>query len=114
MKAVTKIVTRPLLPAAAAPTPNLLPESFARSEAAQRRAGAQSKTARPAAPSAAKLAQILDRSGYTYEKAADQVWVIKFRGKALPEINLIVTTTDEVAIIGAIIADGKNLRPSPE
>ena len=89
------------------------PRSLA--HAVQRPTSAQQTTKPPqGTPAAVKLEQLLTQSGYSFTKAADNVWVIKFRGKALPELNIIVTTTQALAIIGAVVVEKKNLKPSPE
>jgi hypothetical protein len=61
-----------------------------------------------------KLAQILDQSGYTYRKAADNVWVVTFNGNSLKEIPVLVTSTDDLIIMGVVLAEKKSMRMTPE
>jgi hypothetical protein len=62
----------------------------------------------------AKLAQILERSGYTYRKAADNVWVVNFKGKSLSEISVFVTSAEDLVVMGAVVAPKKSMRVTPE
>jgi hypothetical protein len=64
--------------------------------------------------SATKLAQILDQSGYTFTKAADNVWVIPFKGKALTEFSVFITSVEDIVVIGAVVAEKKNMKVTPE
>src|SRR5712691_6548573 len=62
----------------------------------------------------AKLAQILEQSGYTYRKAAENVWVVNFKGKSLSEINVFVTSAEDLVVMGAVVAPKKSMRVTPE
>ncbi len=62
----------------------------------------------------AKLAQILERSGYTYRKAADNVWVVNFKGKSLSDINVFVTSAEDLVVMGAVVAAKKSMRVTAE
>jgi len=62
----------------------------------------------------AKLAQILERSGYTYKKAADNVWVVNFHGNSLTDIDVFVTSAENLVVIGAVVAPKKSMKVSPE
>lgn len=64
--------------------------------------------------SAAKLAQILDQSGYTFTKAADNVWVIKFQGKSLSDFTVFVTSAEDIIVIGAVVAEKSRMKVTPE
>jgi len=62
----------------------------------------------------AKMAQILERSGYTYKKAKDNIWVVTFKGKSLAEINVLVTTVENLIVMGVVIAEKDAMKNSPE
>jgi hypothetical protein len=62
----------------------------------------------------AKLAQILERSGYTYRKATDNVWVVNFKGNSLAEIQVFVTSVENLVIMGAVVAKKASMKVSPE
>lgn len=62
----------------------------------------------------AKLAQILEQSGYAYRKAADNVWVVDFKGKSLSEINIFVTSAQDLIVMGAVVAPKKSMKVTPE
>lgn len=64
--------------------------------------------------SAAKLARLLEESGDSYTKAADNVWTIAFKGKALPEFNVIATTGQDMLVLMAIVAKKKTLKVTPK
>jgi hypothetical protein len=62
----------------------------------------------------AKMTQILERSGYTYKKAKDNIWVVTFKGKSLAEINVLVTTVENLIVMGVVIAEKDAMKNSPE
>src|SRR5689334_2029605 len=62
----------------------------------------------------AKLAQILERSGYTYRKAADNVWVVTFKGKTKGDIQVFVTSAENLIIMGAVVAPKASMKVSSE
>ena len=62
----------------------------------------------------AKLAGILERSGSPYRKAADNVWVVNFKGKSLAEINVFVTSAEGLVVMGAVVAEKKAMQVTPE
>jgi hypothetical protein len=62
----------------------------------------------------AKLAQILERSGYTYKKAADNVWLVNFKGDSLADINVIVTSNEGLIIMAVVVAEKSAMRVTPE
>lgn len=62
----------------------------------------------------ARMAQILERSGYTYKKAADNVWVVTFKGKSLAEANVLVTSVENLIVMGVVVAEKKSMRVTPE
>src|SRR5438105_2839894 len=62
----------------------------------------------------AKLAQILERSGYTYKKAADNVWVANFKGDSLTDIHVIVTSAEGLIVMGVVVAEKSAMQVTPE
>jgi len=62
----------------------------------------------------AKLAQILEHSGYTYTKAADNIWVVTFKGTSIPEIQVFVTSVENLVIMGAVVAKKNSMKVGPE
>jgi hypothetical protein len=63
---------------------------------------------------AAVLARLLEQSGYTYTKAAESVWTIAFKGKALPQFTLVATAHEDMAVLFVILAKKTELKLSPE
>src|SRR5262249_683859 len=61
----------------------------------------------------AKLAGILERSGYTYRKAADNVWVVNFKGNSLAEINVFVTSAEDLVVMGTVVAQKNAMQVTP-
>ena len=61
-----------------------------------------------------KLAQILEKSGYPYKKAADNVWVIAFKGRSMADISLLVTSVENLIIVGAVVAPKNAMKVGPE
>ncbi|HKG22378.1 MAG TPA: YbjN domain-containing protein [Blastocatellia bacterium] len=64
--------------------------------------------------SAARVASLLEESGYAYTKAADSVWAVAFEGKSLPKFNVVASTQQDVLVLFTIVAEKKNLRLTPE
>ncbi|MFN0111180.1 MAG: YbjN domain-containing protein, partial [Blastocatellia bacterium] len=64
--------------------------------------------------SATKIVQMLEDSGHTYGKAADNVWVVKFRGNNLDDISVITIGNEGLLIMVAAVAEKKDYKASPE
>ena len=62
----------------------------------------------------ARLAQVLERSGYAYKKAADNVWVVSFKGKSLADIQVFVTSAENLIVMGAVVAPKSSMKVGPE
>lgn len=56
----------------------------------------------------------MDRSGYSYKKAADTVWAVPFEGKALSKFNVVASTEQDMLVVFVIVAEAKSLRVTPE
>jgi hypothetical protein len=61
-----------------------------------------------------KLAQILERSGYPYKKAADNVWVVSFKGNSKPDIQVFVTSAENLIVMGTVVAAKASMKVTPE
>jgi hypothetical protein len=62
----------------------------------------------------ARMAQVLERSGYAYKKAADNVWVVTFKGKSLADIQVFVTSAESIIVMGAVVAPKSSMKVGPE
>jgi hypothetical protein len=62
----------------------------------------------------ARIAQILEKSGYAYKKAADNVWVVNFKGKSMADIPVFVTSTENLIVMGAVIAPKSSMKVTPD
>jgi hypothetical protein len=62
----------------------------------------------------AKLAQILEKSGYPYKKAAENVWVVSFKGKSMADISVLVTSVENLIVMGAVVAPKSSMKVTPE
>jgi hypothetical protein len=62
----------------------------------------------------AKLASCLERSGYNYTKAADNVWVVNYKDSTLGEIHVLVTSAEGLVIMGVVIAQKAKMNVTPE
>lgn len=60
------------------------------------------------------LAQILERSGYPYRKAGDNVWVVSFKGKSKPDIQVFVTSAENLIVMGTVVAAKASMKVTPE
>ncbi|MEO7658203.1 MAG: YbjN domain-containing protein [Pyrinomonadaceae bacterium] len=63
--------------------------------------------------SPAKLARLLEESGNSYTKVADNIWTIAFKGKTLPEFNVVASTEQGLLFLIAIVAEKKTLKVTP-
>jgi hypothetical protein len=61
-----------------------------------------------------KLAQILEKSGYSYRKAADNVWVVTFKGKSKADIQVFVTSAEHLVVMGTVVAAKASMKVTPE
>ncbi len=64
--------------------------------------------------SATKIVQMLEDSGHTYGKSADNVWVVKFRGNTLDDIAVITIGHENMLILVSVVAEKKDFKPSPD
>ena len=62
----------------------------------------------------AKLALVLERSGYAYKKATENVWVVSFKGKSLADINVFVTSVEGLVVMGAVVAPKSSMKVTGE
>ena len=62
----------------------------------------------------AKLAQILERSGYPYKKASDNIWIVPFKGASLADISVFVTSAENLIVMGAVVAPKSSMKVTPE
>jgi hypothetical protein len=62
----------------------------------------------------AKVAGLLEASGYAYTKAADGVWAISFKGKSLPSFNVVASVQPEILVLFTIVVEKKELKLTPE
>jgi hypothetical protein len=64
--------------------------------------------------SSARVAGLLEDSGYAYTKAADSVWAIAFEGKSLSQFNVVASAHEEILVLFTVVAEKKNLKLTPE
>jgi Putative bacterial sensory transduction regulator len=62
----------------------------------------------------ARVAVLLEGTGYSYTKAADNVWAIAFEGKSLPKFNVVASTQEDVLVLFTIVAEKSNLKLTPD
>jgi len=60
------------------------------------------------------VSQLLEQSGYSYSKDGDNLWTMNFRGKALGEFKVIITSVESMAALLVVVAKRKELNPTPE
>ena len=70
--------------------------------------------ARAQSKPAARVATLLEETGYSYSKASDNVWVIAYEGKSLPKFNVIATAHENVLVLFTIVAEKNNLKLTPD
>lgn len=52
----------------------------------------------------AKIARLLSKSGYTYEKKNDSVWTVAYHGKSMTDFKVIIATDKGLAVVFVIVA----------
>jgi hypothetical protein len=60
-----------------------------------------------------KIAGLLDQSGESYTKVDENTWTIKFKGKALTDFKVLITSTGGILVVLVIVAEKKNLKGNP-
>ena len=66
------------------------------------------------AATVAKLAGCLERSGYSYTKAADNVWVVNYKDSTLGDIHVLVTSAEGLVVMGVVVAQKAKMNVTPE
>ena len=64
--------------------------------------------------SAEKVAILLDKSGYSFRKASNNVWVVSFTGKQIADIQVIITTVPDLLLAGITVAKKGQMRPTAD
>ncbi len=62
----------------------------------------------------AKVEQLLKQTGLNYKTVSDNVWVVKTKGKVLPEFDMLVAENQGVLVVGVVMLNKKNLKLSPD
>ena len=68
----------------------------------------------PASEVAIKVAQLLDRSGYTYTKHNDTVWSINRRGNSLSEFKVVIGVGDDLVVTFVTVAKKAQMNRSQD
>jgi hypothetical protein len=63
---------------------------------------------------AARIAQLLEGSGYSYKKETEKVWSIDFTGKSLSSFKVVLVTQEELLVILTVVAKKTEFTVSPE
>ena len=74
----------------------------------------QGSTATAQNKPSAKVAALLEETGYSYSKAADTVWSIQFEGKSLPNFNVIASAPKDVLVLFTVVAKKDTLKLTPD
>lgn len=62
----------------------------------------------------ARLARMIGQSGYVYKTIADNVWLVSFKGSSLTNIQVIVSSAENLIVMGVIVAKKDSLKVTPE
>jgi hypothetical protein len=62
---------------------------------------------------AAKIAKVLNESKLTFTKVSDTVWTVPFEGKNIKEIPVVVSASEDVLVIFALVAQKKDINVTP-
>ena len=62
----------------------------------------------------AKIARLLESTGYTYSKGSNNAWSITFKGDVLPEFDLVISSQQDVLVLFVLVAEKKAMRVTPE
>lgn len=61
-----------------------------------------------------KITRLLEQSGYTYTKTADNIWAIPFHGKALPDFDVFITQEKGVVVTLVLVAEKNQFKADPD
>ncbi|MEW6210233.1 MAG: hypothetical protein AB1631_17840 [Acidobacteriota bacterium] len=64
--------------------------------------------------SAEKVATLLDKSGYSFRKTSNNLWVVSFTGKQIADVQVIITSAPDLLLAGVTIARKNRMRPTAE
>jgi hypothetical protein len=62
----------------------------------------------------ARLGQLLERSGYPYKKVENNIWVVSFKGKSKADIEVFVTSVEELIVMGSVVATKASMKVTPD
>ncbi len=62
----------------------------------------------------AKIARLLESTGYTYSKGSNNAWSMTFKGEVLPEFDLIISSQQDILVLFVLVAEKKAFRVTPE
>lgn len=68
----------------------------------------------PGDQNAAKVEQLLKQAGLNYKHVSDNVWVVKTKGRVLPEFDMLVAENQGVLVVGVVMLNKKNLKLSQD
>jgi hypothetical protein len=64
--------------------------------------------------SAEKAAALLDKSGYTFRKASNNVWVVSFTGKQIADVQVVITTAPDLLLALVTVARKRQMKPTAD
>lgn len=69
---------------------------------------------RPADAATERLLALLEKTGYTYRKVADGIWIVTLEGKNVKEIDVSIQTAGGTVVLQAKLMDRKAATGKPE
>lgn len=64
--------------------------------------------------SSQRVARVINETGLSFTKASDSVWTVPYQGKARKDIIVVASVTGDLITLFSVVAEKKDLKPSPE
>lgn len=64
--------------------------------------------------SSLRVARVINETGLSFTKAAENVWTVPYQGKARKDIIVVASVTGDLITLFSVVAEKKDLKPSPE
>ncbi len=64
--------------------------------------------------SSLRVARVINETGLSFTKASESVWTVPYQGKARKDIIVVASVTGDLITLFSVVAEKKDLKPSPE
>ena len=64
--------------------------------------------------SSLRVARVINETGLSFTKAAENVWTVPYQGKSRKDIIVVASITGDLVTLFSVVAAKKDLKPTPE